>query len=184
MSMVDNMSNAELKENLSLSSEEVDFKTRDELVICHFMPDTLDLEEFRAGWTIFMNRIPMTSLVPELNAMMCEPDRESITFSGFMQCFEQKNREDELFLRYVRTLNPEQVSVLVTFITGKKRLPLYELGEEKISVAWTGEAERLATAQNCTHTLILPCDARNSDVEKLAQTMQPIFHFDTVYGFS
>jgi len=66
------------------------------------------------------------------------------------------------------------------FITGKKRLPLYDLGEDKISVNWTGnQLNGLPIAQNCTHTLILPLSPDIITPEMLS----PIFDFETVYGF-
>jgi len=184
MAMIGAMSNEDLKQNMGLSEEEVDFKTRDELVISNFMPNTMDLEEFRAGWSVFMHRIPLTSLVGELNGIMCEPERQTVTFESFVQCFEQKAQEDELFLCYVRTCSDEQTLALLSFITGKTRLPLYELGEEKISMVWAGGPGQLPTAQNCTHTLIMPSDANHVDVETLGQVLAPIFKFETVYGFS
>ncbi len=126
----------------------------------------------------------MTALVSDLNNIWCEPEKQAVTFQSFIRCFEQKNREDELFLRYIRTLDQSNLKILLNFITGKKRLPLCELGEEQMSVTWRGEVGKLPIAQNCTNTLIIPADAVDKDVDGLAEVMKPIFRFNTIYGFS
>jgi hypothetical protein len=184
VNMVTCMTNEDLKQNLCLTDNDINFNTREELINRYFLPSITDLEQFHAGWSIFMSNIPVLSLESELNQIFCEPLRSIINFASFVNCFQQKSRQDEIFLRYLQKLSHVQIETLLFFITGKKRLPLYDLGEEKISISWNGHQHGLPIAQNCTHTLIMPSGSETASVEILERIMSPIFQFDTVYGFS
>lgn len=182
MQMLNGMSNQEIQQNLYLSDEEVNFQTREDLVTSNFLPKTMDLMNFKAGWLVFMNRVSLFSLAPYLNSMFSEPASHVINHDNFLRCFQQQDPEDITFLNYVKTLTPANVEKLLQFITGKRRLPLCEIGEDKISVVWSGERLRLPTAQNCTHTLIMPANARKASTEEITKLMAPVFKFDTVFG--
>jgi hypothetical protein len=190
---VSHMPELELQASLCLTDEELYFQTRDELVCRYFLPDWYDLSQFQAGWQVFMSHIPMHHYVsPELNHIFCEPTQMQVTVANFLLCCQAKSPQDELFFRYVHTLQSQELETLVFFITGKKRLPFWQLGEDKITIHWQdygpGVRSKLPIAQNCTNSLILPCNhlpsSNPTTLQDLQQLMQPIFHYETVYGFA
>lgn len=72
-------------------------------------------------------------------------------------------------------------------MTGKPRLPLPELGESLVSVVWNSDPRAvgaLPRAQNCTHTLLMPHPALPLAPTDVVRILQPVFEFETVYGFA
>ena len=189
MNLLKAMDSETLKTTLGLGDAEVDFQTREDLVTSQFLPNLMDLEAFKAGWTVFTNNLSLWNMVHQLNDLFCEPPAAAITHQGFMSTFQKDSHAAEIFLEYVQGLTQDRLCHLVSFITGKKRLPLLVLGEEIMRVSFTGVTGTLPVAQNCTHMLIMPAPPvsfvhRQAFLQSIATSMETVFRFNTVYGFA
>jgi hypothetical protein len=163
---------------LTVDTEEA----RQDLVVDHFLPPVEDLEAFRRGWWLFVHSLPLRGLYRLCNDMFCQRSQTHITAAALQACFQRRHERDDLFLRYLRILPEAQLSILLHFITGKRRLPWLQLGEEPICISWEGPPQSLPRAQNCTHTLMLPSHITN--FLELIKTLNPIYQYATVYGFT
>lgn len=143
------------------------------------------LSEFYQGWQSIMARMPIHNFgLRQLTDIFCEPAvTEQYTYDDFVKVFTVNDVEnDNAFLDIVKTLTQAQLTKLVHFITGKKKLPLMFLGEYPIQVKWDGTQDpNIPIAQNCVNTLVF---ADDMDIDNLKAVMQVIFEYDTVYGYA
>jgi hypothetical protein len=136
-----------------------------------------------------MSNISLGNLSHQLNDLFCEPPLSTITVEKFTEAFQVDSPQSAAFLDYAQNLPLDRLCHLVTFITGKARLPLTVLGEDRMRVSFSGTTSELPMAQNCTHMLILPVlpvsvQRYKNFLRYISMIMEPIFRFDTVYGFA
>lgn len=186
---VENMANAEFDALFSID-EKVRLvygcnpKESNEFLELMSVPNKNLLQEFKTGWTSFTpDWFWKHQTLPALTA--CNMFNNPLEHESGMWTPEQVLKScvirlprDERFEVCVHRLSPEELKRLVRFVTGKGRLPMLRYGESPISVVWSDEPAPMPRAQNCTHTLILP-----RDTSCVYTTLQPVFEFDTVFGF-
>lgn len=188
LTLVENMTNSEICNVLAVEEKEVEFQTREEMVIKKFLPNIMDLEIFKLGFELFMHHIPMGHIAHEMNNIFVEPKKMQITLENFTHCFELTTKYDHMFLAYIETLSITQIEKIIQFITGKNRLPYIDLGEDRISVHWfvSPNPHALPKAQNCTNKLLFPVREEANipvTVGYIREIMNPIFEFSTIFGF-
>lgn len=162
---------------------------RERLIRDSFLPDPAALTAFAAGWNYFIHPLPLWPLLDSLNSIFTDGYGVRIDHTAFRRCFLSRDPLDEVFLKYVDTLDPPALAQLVEFISGKKRLPYHhELGEDLLSVVFVGRKDLMPRAQNCTSTLLLPAVTFEDHTESeliglITAWMRPVFEFATVFGF-
>ena len=162
-----------------------EFMDDDDLIEACFLPKVFPMMTFKNGWDTFMRRVQMPELVPFLNDMFTEPAQSRLSAEKFTNVFHARQHpEDDQFLEAVQHLPFEQLERLVHYITGKPRLPLMELCEDKITVSWNNRNSTLPIAQNCINSLLMPVLEQPPTAAKIIESLRPIFEFDTVYGFA
>jgi hypothetical protein len=140
---------------------------------------------------VFMGWVNLISLGHELNTLFCSADPcLGVTARSFRMSMHGEGRAKPMttcsvaFSSYLEMLETNELVTLTHFITGKRRLPCLDIGEDMIRVAWDPTVTNpaaLAKGQNCTNTLILPYYA--DSVERIALAIDPVYRFGTVFGF-
>lgn len=152
-------------------------QSRKDYIYDGYQPCATMLTSFYSGWDSIICRSKFKCLAGDLNAIFCEPKVTlNYTYRDFRETFQVTNEKDDEFLTTVRNFNTVQLKILVAFITGKKRLPLLDLGEPPITVVWQGDG-CLPRAQNCMNTIILP-----GYVWDMKECLNVIFQYETVFG--
>lgn len=172
---------------VDLVNDDPDMLTNEELIEACFLPQLLTLEAFCSGWDVCMSHIDLGLVLPHLNAMFCETQRLNPTVPRLVELWEVQHPHDAVLLRALEQLTPDQLQRLVRFITGKSRLPVLEMGEDRLRAAWDDSdfhpPQRLPRAQNCTSMLLMPPLPRPVTPETLLHVLRPLWEFDTVFGF-
>lgn len=167
-----------------LVEQDPDSLTDEELVQVCFLPQRDALEAFASGWNVCMNHVDLGPMLSHLNGMFCETQQLDLTAANLARVLSLQHDNDYVFLEAVQQLSPDQLQRLVHFITGKPRLPVLEMSENRISVAWGGSRDStLPRAQNCTNTLLMPHLPVPVTRDRVLECLQTLFEFDTVYGF-
>lgn len=187
LQMLAPMNDGEVADVLGLPLTSVQGASREQLIEKHYIPDITFFYNFCLGFSlVFQNPETLLKLGSwpgiDLNRVLVDPKPHIMSPQAFEQCFHLQHCHDTVFLEFVETLNVTQLSQLVHFITGKRRLPLVQIGEPLMSVTWA-QRGGLPYSHNCTNTLSLNrrfC----SSVHEIQKFCQVIFDYDTVYGLA
>jgi hypothetical protein len=152
-------------------------------------PNKKFLQSFKKGWMIFGSAINLAPLLlngENLNDIFIDPSESKtiLNIANFKHLFLVQNQEkDQQFINYINTLSIQQLEKLVEFITGKKRLPILELGESKMAIKWDIHSSlQLPFSQNCFNTLILPYHLTH--VAQFQNCLQVIYEFENDFGLT
>ena len=150
------------------------------------LPNRDCLVEFADAWVTYCS-LPLAFSRGELVFLVCGPQCARIPTSlEIVQEFDQSEwskPEQGVITMYLTNLQPEDILILLEFVTGKKRLPFLALGEPPLRVTPVERTDlQLACGQNCTNTLLLPrLAARN--IESMRTALGPALYFQTSFGF-
>lgn len=146
------------------------------------IPDTSFCSHFRAGFDIFMARINMAH-VPNavITEMFCSTKAIRVTMQSFLKVIDLfADARNEKLLQVLADWSDDQLTQFVQFITGKPRLPNFDIGEDRIRIMWSGRQEhKLPVAQNCSSTLFMPATI---SVDEVKQGLETVIAYDSVFG--
>jgi hypothetical protein len=150
------------------------------------LPNEKCMNAFAGAWLQYC-RLPLAFSRAELVFLVCGPQSaRTPTALELAQAFDQSqwsDREQRVFATYLTALEPDDVARLLEFVTCKKRLPLLALGEHPLCVKpIEDEDAKLACAQNCVNTLLVPRWAAQN-LEGLKVAIGPALRFPTSFGF-
>ena len=178
--MMKDISMTDLAEYLQMG--QVEFMTYEEIAKQYYLPNLMHLENFRAGFNMFIKPFECKHLMSVMNDMFVLPTSQPVSIESFQANFNRKCEQDDKFLTCVSHMTRKELTLLVKFMTGKTCVPFCHLGEEKLNVTWSDDSFELPKSQTCLHTIILPADQCTSS-ENIRQFLQPIFEYETVFGF-
>lgn len=166
--------------------------TNDDFLATLTIPNKTLLREFKAGWDVFASStLNIEQVHPQVVADMFNLPAAAtftdISYAKFAalvverQCVAEKTKKQpcDFFLTYAASLDAKDLRRVVEFVTGKPRLPLTAYGEPPLTILWVDSPATMPLAQNCTSTLLLPHHAQ----QNVREFMNPVFHYDTVFGF-
>lgn len=182
MEQTNKLSSQEFSYMFGCSLEESVDNKRSDIIQALSVPNIELLNSFKNGWTLIKNGISLDNIDPSLlNQTFCLELETDISYIEFEKLFDRRCDKDDIFLNFVSTLSKHELLKLVEFMTGKKGLPNISMGDEKLSVFWTGNDDAvLPIAQNCINSVICSIPM----VSRLRKVFRPIFRFETSFGYS
>jgi hypothetical protein len=151
-----------------------------------FLPDNQLLKAFKDGWMKFdktLDLLPLIEHKENINHIFVSDENSNIcNYKNFKEIFIDRDiKKDEMFLKYVETLSQDKLLRLVEFITGKKRLPLLNIGEQKIVVVWCEDngKTKLPISQNCHNSILL---SNHLIFSQLENCLHYIYDYESDFG--
>ena len=143
-----------------------------------FLPHAGLVNAFKAGFHVFMGTGELSPfMASQCNMAFSIDENAQWNFRQFLETVDLESKDDN-FIFMLKSLPNASIVKVVQFITGLRRLPDINRGEDLISVVRSRDYD-LPKAQNCTNQLILPANPARDEF-----SLGIILNYTHTYGFA